>query len=272
MSVNRSHPFHIVNPSPWPISTAFSLFFVTLGAAFFFHEKHVGYYISAFGFVSLIYSIYHWWRDVIHEGRLDHAHTENVRNGLRIAMALFILSELAFFSVFFGSFFKAWLDPVHILDGIWATIISSWPPEGIKTFDPWDIPFINTLILLLSGTTVTWAHYAIKDNHKEEASTALGLTIFLGICFSILQAYEYMHATFKLQDGIYSANFYLATGFHGLHVIIGTIFLTICFFRSRAGHFEGENGHLGFEFAAWYWHFVDVVWLFLFIFVYVLGG
>ena len=237
-----------------------------------FHEHHIGYAISGLGMMGLIFTVYHWWSDVIKEGRIESAHTEKVRQGLRIAMALFILSEIAFFFVFFGSFFKAWLDPVFLLDGLWPTILSSWPPKGIEPLDPWDIPFVNTLILLLSGTTVTWAHYAIKDNNKKEASTALGITVLLGICFTMLQAYEYVHASFKISDGIYPSNFYLATGFHGLHVIIGTIFLAVCFFRTRASHFEGQNGHLGFEFAAWYWHFVDVVWLFLFVFLYVLGG
>lgn len=272
MAATKSHPFHIVNPSPWPFCLSVSLFFLTLGSALFLHNHTLGYPFAALGFVCVIATVYGWWRDVIYEGRVDKAHTEQVRQGLRMAMALFILSEVAFFFAFFWSFFKAWLDPVHLLNDIWPTVLSSWPPAGIKTFDPWDIPFINTLILLLSGTTVTWAHYAIDDNNQEEATTALGITVLLGMIFTCFQAFEYYHAPFKFSDGIYPANFYLSTGFHGLHVIIGTIFLAVCYFRSKAGHFVKGNGHLGFEFASWYWHFVDVVWLFLFVFLYVLAG
>lgn len=271
MATKKSHPFHILNPSPWPLCLAVSLFFVTLGAAMFFHAHSIGYGVFGFGIIATIFTIFSWWRDVISEGRNDHAHTIEVREGLRIAMALFILSEVAFFFAFFWSFFKAWLDPVHLLDDVWPTILASWPPKGIVTFDPWDIPFMNTLILLLSGTTVTWAHYALDDDNQEELVQALGITSFLGIVFSCLQAYEYSHAKFKFSDGIYASNFYMATGFHGLHVLIGTIFLLVNYFRARAGHFSKGNGHLGFEFAAWYWHFVDVVWLFLFVFVYVLA-
>ncbi len=230
-----------------------------------------GHWILAAGLAFVIFSAYHWWSDVIKEGRVDKAHTSHVRDGLRLAMALFILSEIMFFAAFFGSFFKASLDPEAILDGLWVAKEGIWPPTGIITFDPWSIPFMNTLILLLSGTTVTWAHYAVMENNQKDAVEALGYSILLGISFTCFQAFEYAHAEFKFTDGIYASNFYMATGFHGLHVIIGTIFLTVCYFRARKGHFSKENGHLGFEFAAWYWHFVDVVWLFLFVFVYVLS-
>jgi cytochrome c oxidase subunit 3 len=187
-------------------------------------------------------------------------------------MGLFILSEIMFFFGFFWSFFKASLFPEGILDGLWVIKAGVWPPTGIVTFDPWSIPFMNTLILLLSGTTVTWAHHSITINDQKSSVEALGYTILLGISFSCFQAFEYHHAAFHFTDGIYASNFFMATGFHGLHVLIGTIFLTVCYFRARRGHFQEGNGHLGFEFAAWYWHFVDVVWLFLFIFVYVLGS
>ena len=214
-----------------------------------------------------------WWSDVIHEGRVDKAHTTVVQKGLSIGMALFILSEIMFFFAFFWSFFKAWLDPVHILDdGVWGSELMIWPPKGIETLDAWNIPFMNTLILLLSGTTVTWAHYELLKNNRKGIIKALYCTIGLGILFTLMQIIEYYHATFKLKDGIYPSNFYMATGFHGAHVIIGTIFLIVCLFRAKKGHFDKGNGHLGFEFAAWYWHFVDVVWLFLFIFVYVLSS
>lgn len=270
MSAKQEHPFHLVELSPWPILTAFSLLFLTGGSVFLMHGHDFAKYVSLIGALLVTGCAFGWWNDVISEGRDNH-HTENVRTGLRIGMTLFILSEVMFFFAFFFSFFSASLFPAGILDGAWVIAEGVWPPKGIETFDPWDIPFLNTLILLLSGTTVSWAHYAILQEDQESTITALGLTVLLGLSFSGLQAYEYHHAAFKLTDGVYAANFYLATGFHGLHVIIGTIFLAVCYFRAKKGHFAGGNGHLGFEFAAWYWHFVDVVWLFLFVFVYVNG-
>lgn len=267
----QKHPFHLVDPSPWPIATSFALLFLAIGGIMFMHNYRFGAIVLGLSLLSVLYCLYSWWSDVIKEGLIEKHHTKKVRIGLRIGMALFILSEIMFFAVFFGSFFKASLFPVGVLDGVWVIKEGIWPPSSIKTFDPFDIPFINTLILLLSGTTVTWAHYAVEENNQQDCVTALGLTIILGIFFSLMQVYEYHHAAFGFKDGIYPSNFYLATGFHGAHVIIGTIFLTVCFFRARRGDFSLINGHLGFEFAAWYWHFVDVVWLFLFTFVYVLG-
>jgi cytochrome c oxidase subunit 3 len=270
-----SHPYHLVNPSPWPIFTSFSLLFLTGGAVMTMHGHHgIGHSVLGIGLISLIACLVSWWRDIVHEGMTEAAHTNPVRNGLRIGMALFIMSEVMFFFVFFWSFFKAFLDPEGVLDdaGIWIVSEGAWPPKGVQTFDPWDIPLLNTLILLLSGTTVTWAHHSIINNNKKDTVEALGYTILLGVSFSCVQAFEYAHAPFKFTDGIYASNFYMATGFHGVHVLIGTIFLTVCYFRARKGHFDSGNGHLGFEFAAWYWHFVDVVWLFLFFFVYILGG
>lgn len=272
---SAKHPYHLVNPSPWPIAVSFSLLCVTSGAVMLMHNhKSIGHFVFGGGLLLLLVCLFNWWRDVIHEGIEDHAHTNAVRAGLRIGMALFILSEVMFFFVFFWSFFKASLFPEGILDdsGIWVIAKGMWPPKGIETFDPWDIPFMNTLILLLSGTTVTWAHHSISENNTKDTIEALGYTILLGVSFSCMQAVEYMHAPFSFHEGIYASNFYMATGFHGMHVIIGTIFLTVCYFRARKHHFEEGKGHLGFEFAAWYWHFVDVVWLFLFIFVYILGS
>lgn len=271
MSSKQEHPYHLVDMSPWPILTSFSLLALTMGGVMALHEKPGGSPMAIFGLIAVIFCSWSWWRDIVNEGLVGKHHSEPVRNGLRIGMSLFILSEVMFFFAFFFSYFSASLFPAGILDGFWVVADGTWPPEGIKTFDPWDIPFINTLILLLSGTTVTWAHHAIEHDNQKDSVTALGLTVLLGITFSMLQAYEYHHAAFKLTDGVYAANFYLATGFHGVHVMVGTIFLAVCYFRARKGHFKAGNGHLGFEFAAWYWHFVDVVWLFLFVFVYVLG-
>ena len=270
MSAKQHHPFHLVDLSPWPILTSFSLLLLTGGGVMFLHNSMIGGYITGAGFLSVIFCAYSWWRDVINEGMFGGFHNETVQHGLRIGMALFILSEVMFFFAFFFAYFYSSLFPLDILDGFWFSEEGTWPPKGIQTFDPWDIPFTNTLILLLSGTTVTWAHHAIEEKDQESSVLALSLTVGLGAAFSCIQAYEYHHAAFGMSDGIYAANFYLATGFHGLHVIVGTIFLAVCLFRAKRGDFI-EGGHLGFEFAAWYWHFVDVVWLFLFVFVYVLG-
>ncbi len=267
----QDHPYHLVDLSPWPIVTSFSLLALTIGLVMLMHEHNIGLPLTVCGATILTYASYSWWEDVVAEGREGGHHTSAVRSGLRIGMALFILSELMFFFAFFFSYFSASIFPAGVLDDIWVIGSKSWPPEGIKTFDPWDVPLINTLILLLSGTTVTWAHHAVENDDQESTVTALGITVCLGVLFSMFQAYEYYHAAFKLSDGVYAANFYLATGFHGLHVMVGTIFLAVCYFRAKRGHFAKGQGHLGFEFAAWYWHFVDVVWLFLFIFVYVLG-
>jgi cytochrome c oxidase subunit 3 len=183
-------------------------------------------------------------------------------------MGLFILTEVMFFFAFFFSYFKSALFPVDILEDVWAVKPGVWPPAGIEKLEAWNLPFMNTLILLLSGTTVTWAHHALLNNNRKEVVQGLTCTVLLGIAFTLFQAIEYHHASFKITDGVYPSNFYMATGFHGAHVIIGTIFLTVCLFRARQGGFDNGKGHLGFEFAAWYWHFVDVVWLFLFVFVY----
>ena len=267
-----THPYHLVDPSPWPILVAFSLFFVTGGSVMMMHNIFLWHIILPIGFISLVFCAISWWKDIIKEGLVGMHHTSAVRHGLRIAMGIFILSELMFFFGFFWSFFKASLFPEGILDGFWVVKEGIWPPAHIATLDPWSLPFMNTLILLLSGSTVTWAHHSVLTGNQKDTVEALGYTILLGISFTLCQAFEYHHASFHFTDGIYGSNFYMATGFHGAHVIIGTIFLTVCYFRAKKGHFKEGNGHLGFEFASWYWHFVDVVWLFLFTFVYVLGS
>lgn len=273
MSLTQDHDFHLVDPSPWPIIGAFSVFILAVGGGMYLHNVNFGIPILLAGLAMVFFTMYVWWKDVVKEGKQDEAHSQEVKMGLRIGMAFFILSEVMFFFVFFWSFFKASLDPVDIIgDDFWPIAEGMWPPEGIETFDPWDIPFMNTLVLLLSGTTVTWAHHALMEDNQKDLVTALALTIVLGVCFSGLQVFEYMHATFGFTEGIYPSNFYMATGFHGFHVFVGTLFLIVCYFRARKGHFHVDKGFLGFEFAAWYWHFVDVVWLFLFVFVYVWGA
>jgi len=270
MSAKQDHPFHLVDPSPYPFLTSFAFLIAALGGVFAMHGEPFGTYTLGAGLIALLACAWGWWADVIKEGNKDKAHTPAVQNGLRMGMALFILSELMFFFAFFFSYFSSALIPVDILDGFWSVKEGVFPPEDVKTFNPWDLPLINTLILLLSGTTCTWAHHAIVHGNKQEGVKALAITVGLGVMFSILQVVEYGHAAFGFSDNNYSSNFYMATGFHGLHVIIGTIFLAVNLVRLIKDNFDEKN-HLGFEFAAWYWHFVDVVWLFLFVFVYIWG-
>ena len=267
------HKYHLVDPSPLPLLASVALFFLALGGVMFMHEYRFGTAVLVLAFVMILAVMYYWWKHVIQEGRVDHAHTDIVRKGLSFGMLLFIVSEMMFFIVFFWSFFHASIFPAEVLDGgsAWPVKPGVWPPEGTKLIDPWNIPFLNTLILLLSGTTVTWAHYSLIENNQKDLKLALAVTVALGVIFTMFQLYEYYHAEFQWKDGIFSSNFYVTTGFHGFHVLIGTLFLFVCFLRARAGHFGSGNGHLGFEFASWYWHFVDVIWLFLFVFVYVWG-
>ena len=261
MGGRHSHSFHLVEPSPWPAVASLAAFVTAIGAIMFMHEKPFGALIMCVGLAWILLTMAFWWWDVIKEAEHQGHHTPIVQIGMRYGMLLFIASEVMFFVAFFWALFDASLYPDT---GI-------WPPAGIETFSAWDIPLINTLILLLSGCTVTWAHAALLKDDRENLIKGLGYTILLGIAFTALQIYEYDHATFKFTDGIYSSTFYLATGFHGFHVFVGTCFLIVCWFRSRAGHFTPEQ-HFGFEAAAWYWHFVDVVWLFLFVSIYWWGG
>lgn len=282
MSLKQHHDYHLVDPSPWPLMGALSALILFSGLVMFMHNTEVfgvkpGHILLPLGLAMVIYTMYVWWRDVINEGIHGGHHKSIVRHGLRVGMALFIVSEVMFFFGFFWSFFKSAIDPSLVFDGpsIFESTVDvvtgSWPPQGITTFDAWDLPFINTLVLLLSGTTITWAHYCLLRNDRRGLIWGLLLTVILGVGFTCLQALEYSHAPFGFKDGIYSSNFFMATGFHGAHVIIGTLFLMVCLYRAIKGQFTPE-GHLGFEFAAWYWHFVDVVWLFLFSFVYVWGS
>lgn len=260
MNNNKTHPFHIVEPSPWPLLASMGAFLTTVGTVLYAHEHSP---ISLFiGLGLLIAVLALWWRDVIKEAKTEH--TEHVRHGFEYGMALFIFSELMFFVSFFWAFFDAALGPTHAMGGV-------WPPKGIKTLDPFDLPYLNTLILLFSGTTLTWAHYTIVEGKMKDTIQKTGITVLLGVAFLMIQALEYHHAPFHFKDGIYPSTFFMATGFHGFHVLIGTIFLITCWYRCRLGHFKADD-HFGFEAAAWYWHFVDVVWLFLFVAIYWWGG
>ncbi|MDX2096025.1 MAG: cytochrome c oxidase subunit 3 [Alphaproteobacteria bacterium] len=267
MSTNVTHPYHLVNPSKWPVLTAFSILAFVVGGALALHHEPAGLPVVFLGASAILACCFFWWRDVIREGLNDHAHTAKVRRGLRAGMALFICSEVMFFVAFFWAYFGAAFFPKLPLEDVWAIAPGIWPPANIIAFDAFDLPLINTLILLLSGTTVTWAHHALLSGNRRDLIRGLAATVALGLCFTLFQAYEYSHAAFGLKDGKYAATFFLATGFHGLHVMIGTAFLAVMLVRARRGTLSTQ-GHLGFEFAAWYWHFVDVVWLFLFVGIY----
>ncbi|UPY37500.1 cytochrome c oxidase subunit 3 [Sediminicoccus sp. KRV36] len=259
------HPYHLVEPSFWPILAAFAAGTMLLGIIVLAHGG--GNWVLALGGTSVLVCMFGWWRDVLKESRTAGLHTPVVRLGLRYGMILFIASEVMFFVAFFWAYFHFALYPDHVSGA--ATAI--WPPAGVKTFDPWGLPFLNTMILLLSGCTVTWAHHALLENDRKNLIIGLALTVVLGMAFTGLQAWEYSMAPFAFTGGVYPSVFFLATGFHGFHVIVGTIFLAVCLFRAMAGQFTPER-HFGFEAAAWYWHFVDVVWLFLFVSIYVAGA
>jgi cytochrome c oxidase subunit 3 len=258
----HKHPYHLVDPSPWPLLGSLAAGILATGAVLFMHGY--GWEVMVLGFVGVLAIMFVWWRDVIHEAVVGGYHNPVVQIGLRFGMALFIASEVMFFAAFFWAFFSSALFPNEATGGV-------WPPKGIHPFNPWEFPFLNTLILLASGTTVTWAHHALLEGDRKGLIQGLTITVLLGLSFTGFQAYEYAHAAFGFTQGIYPSTFFMATGFHGAHVIIGTTFLLVCLFRAKAGQFTPTH-HFGFEAAAWYWHFVDVVWLFLFICVYWWGG
>ncbi len=267
MASGKQHDYHILQPSIWPFLGAVGGFVMLFGAVLWM--KDITPFMFLAGLAVVLYVMFAWWSDVVAESRAGD-HTPVVRIGLRYGFILFIMSEVMFFAAWFWSFFKHALYPMHP-DGISPMADGVWPPAGIETFDPWHLPLINTLILLCSGMAATWAHHAlVHENNRKDLQNGLILAILLGLFFTVLQAYEYSHAAFGFAGNIYGANFFMATGFHGAHVIIGTIFLTVCLVRAYRGHFTPDK-HVGFEAAAWYWHFVDVVWLFLFAAIYVWG-
>ena len=265
----RGHSYHLVDPSPWPAVGAVGALVTAFGLIFHMHD--VTPWVLVVGAAILVYTMIGWWRDVVDEGEVRGDHTPVVQIGLRYGMVLFIASEVMFFVAWFWAFFDASLYPggenSMELIGRAEHTGGQWPPTGVTPFNPWSLPFLNTLILLTSGTTVTWAHHALKEGDRRNMIRGLWLTILLGVAFTGVQAYEYAHASFTMDGGIFGSTFFMATGFHGAHVIIGTCFLTVCLIRAYKGHFKPDH-HFGFEAAAWYWHFVDVVWLFLFTFVY----
>nr|YP_006575996.1 cytochrome c oxidase subunit III [Tropisternus sp. BYU-CO166]ACZ58510.1 cytochrome c oxidase subunit III [Tropisternus sp. BYU-CO166] len=262
MSAHKNHPFHLVDVSPWPLTGALGAMITMVGLIKWFHFYNNNLFLL--GTVITMLIMYQWWRDVVREGTFQGLHTYNVTMGLRWGMILFITSEVFFFISFFWGFFHSSLAPTIELG-------MNWPPKGIQPFNPMQIPLLNTLILLTSGLTVTWAHHSLMENNYKQGLQGLILTVLLGLYFTALQAYEYIEAPFCISDSVYGSCFFMATGFHGLHVIIGTTFLAVCLYRHYKNHFSSIH-HFGFEAAAWYWHFVDVVWLFLYISIYWWGS
>ena len=279
------HDYHLVNPSPWPLVGSLASTIMAIGAVVWmkglFGLEKGTWWLFALGFAGVIYTFIGWWLEVIKEANAGD-HTPVVAIGLRYGMILFIASEVMFFVAWFWIFFEMALfhnvragSSLEDVSAAWA----AWPPKGIETVSAWHLPLVNTLTLLLSGTTVTWAHHALQTGDRKGARQGLILTVLLGVIFTSIQAFEYHHIlTEKLfyseeaaSAGIYGSSFFMATGFHGFHVLVGTIFLAVCLIRLMRGSFTPKQ-HFGFEAAAWYWHFVDVVWLFLFAFVYVIFG
>ena len=272
----KEHDYHLVDPSPWPFVGSIGAFIMMVGGVVYMKPDPVlgmtGPWVFYIGLAMVLYTMVGWWRDVTKEAEHQGHHTPVVQLHHRYGMVLFIASEVMFFVAWFWAYFDASLFTGEVAQ--YARVEATggvWPPVGIETFDPLHLPLMNTPILLTSGTTVTWAHHALQNGDREGLKWGLICTVVLGVLFSALQAYEYSHAAFGFSGSIYGATFYMATGFHGFHVIIGTIFLAVCLFRAYAGHFTPQH-HFGFEAAAWYWHFVDVVWLFLFAAIYVWGA
>jgi len=291
MAGAKTHDYHILPPDIWPFIGALSALTFTTGMVFFMHatpatETEPASFafwpvVLGLGIMGLIATFWGWFSKIVNEAQAGD-HTPVVQLHMRYGMILFIMSEVMFFVGWFWSWFDFALFPAPlqmVAEGTWQNLIgqdgaaafAKFPADGIHVIDAFDLPLINTLILLCSGTTVTWAHHSLINGDREGLKLGLWATIGLGILFSAIQAYEYLHAPFGFGFVNYTSAFYMATGFHGFHVIVGTIFLIVCLRRAYLGHFTPRQ-HFGFEAAAWYWHFVDVVWLFLFIAVYVWGG
>lgn len=273
-TTGKPHPYHLVRPNVWPLISAFAggLFAMMMVMYFPAYREALAAggtdlpfpWQPLIGVLAIVICMYFWWKDVIYESIVEKAHTKIAEIGFRFGMMLFIASEVMFFFAFFWAFFASAFFPTEAIGYV-------WPPEGIEIVEPFGLPFLMTMILLLSGCTVTWAHHAILEGNNDDAVKALGMTVGLGVVFLFFQIFEYGHVAFGFSENIYSSAFFMATGFHGFHVFVGTVFLFVCWKRAKKGHFTKDK-HFGFEAAAWYWHFVDVVWLFLFIAIYWWGN
>jgi cytochrome c oxidase subunit 3 len=281
--------YYVPHGSHWPIVGSFGLFGTVLGAGIWLNGAGVGKPVMAVGIALLVLMLFGWFGTVIRES-VHGMYNKQVDVSFRMGMLWFIFSEIMFFGAFFGALFYARMYSVPWLGGegdgaltnyfLWPDYSAAWPTNGpgniggsYSTMSPWGIPLLNTLLLLSSGVTITIAHHALRAGHRARLLVFLAATVVLGAVFLGFQVYEYAHAyghlNLTLGSGIYGSTFFMLTGFHGLHVTLGAIMLTVIWFRSARGHFTRDN-HFGFEAVAWYWHFVDVVWLGLFLFVYVL--
>nr|YP_010692605.1 cytochrome c oxidase subunit III [Tricentrus davidi]WBV77346.1 cytochrome c oxidase subunit III [Tricentrus davidi] len=258
----NNHPFHLVDSSPWPIMSSMSLLCLTSGAVLMFHSKN--YNTIIIGIMATLLCMIQWWRDIIRESTFQGLHSIKVIKNMKMGMILFILSEVMFFLSFFWSFFHSSLSPS-------IEIGMNWPPINIKSFNPMGVPLLNTMILLSSGVSMTWAHSSILMKNHSQSMKSMIITIVLGVYFSALQGYEYIDASFCMSDSVYGSSFFMSTGFHGIHVLIGSIFIYVSMMRMKKLHYSSYH-HVGFECSAWYWHFVDVVWLFLYVSIYWWGG
>jgi len=277
--------YYLPEPSAWPVTGSIGIFLMLGGFANFLHGGN--WMVMVVGLAILIYMLFGWFGTVVNES-LSGKYNSQVDMSFRMSMAWFIFSEIMFFAAFFGALWYARAYSVPWLGGdsnnvmtpvlLWNNFEAVWPTNGpaglggdFQTMGPWGIPAINTLLLLSSGVTITWAHWGLKENNQKKLVYGLAATILLGVIFLYLQAVEYSHAYTELnltmESGIYGSTFFLLTGFHGFHVTLGATMLIVILIRSMKGHFTEEN-HFAFEAVAWYWHFVDVVWLGLFIFVY----
>lgn len=258
------HPYHLVEPSPWPLGASIACLILTLGAVMKFHGFIVGESAAALGLILVLSTMIFWWRDIIREATYQGHHTKTVKNGLTLGVILFIISEICLFFSLFWAFFHSSLAPSVELGSI-------WPPVGIEPLNPFEIPLLNTIILLTSGCTITVSHAKIISGDRKSTIMYLTATLLLAWMFLGLQWVEYINAPFTIADSVYGSTFFVATGFHGLHVMIGTIFLTVSLNRILNYHLTSGH-HLGYEAAIWYWHVVDVIWLFLFISIYWWGS
>jgi cytochrome c oxidase subunit 3 len=257
---SQRHPFHIVDPSPWPAFTSLAVFFLVLGITSFFHFYAEGFRLLFMGLILTVTMAGFWWRDVIREATFEGNHTTYVRKGLKMGMVLFIVSEAMLFFAFFWAFFHSSLNPTLEIGCV-------WPPKGIEAINPWHVPLLNTFVLVTSGAYITWAHYSLLAGYRKQTIHALLFTILFAVWFTGLQYWEYSKAPFNISDSVYGSVFYMTTGLHGFHVLVGSLFLIVCLFRQIAYHFT-TGQHVGFECAAWYWHFVDAVWIFVYFFIY----
>nr|UTN43085.1 cytochrome c oxidase subunit 3 [Osculotes curta] len=257
------HPFHIVSVSPWPLVGSLSLLGFVLNFFHFMNRSGQSLFLLV-GLASLLLFSFQWWRDVIRESTFQGKHTSQVMDGIYLGMSMFILSEVMFFfSFFFGFFFTSLIPDVEI-----GTI---WPPKGVQPLSVFEVPLLNTLILLSSGVSITWCHHSLIKSSFFSSVLSGWITIFLGMIFTMFQYVEYEESSFTMADSVFGSLFFIMTGFHGIHVIVGALMIFVSVFRLMVGHFS-SNHHLGFEASAWYWHFVDVVWLFLFVSVYWWGS